>query len=478
MGLDLSPGERVELWQQLVKGIDAYVTEVGGLGAGPPTDPAAVTRLLSRFDFDDPLDPQEALQLTLRALRDLQQHAGHPRYFGLFTAAPTAIAIAGETLAATFNSCLASRDSSPFGVAAEEKLVAAFGAKFGYHPDEADGIITSGGSESNLSATLMAIRHRFPDCGERGLVGLRDRPLVYMTAEVHPSIPRAVRLAGLGASAVRTVSTDAALRLDLVGAREQVLADREAGFEPMMLVVTAGTTGAGTVDPLDGAAELAAELGLWLHVDAAWGGAAALLPELRATFRALGRADSITFDPHKWMSVPLGIGLMLTRHGPLLARTFGTGQRFLDHPEVADTVRAEPFDRSLRWSRSFGGLKLLLTLAVVGWRGFEESLRHQVRLGQQLRCALAASCAGWQLVNDTPLPVVCFVPRDPAEQEPERLRLLAKMVNAAGRARIFLVRIGSRYTLRASVTNHATTAEDIAILVDELDAAVRVLRVS
>jgi aromatic-L-amino-acid/L-tryptophan decarboxylase len=169
-------------------------------------------------------------------------------------------------------------------------------------------------------------------------------------------------------------------------------------------------------------------------------------------------------------AVPLGVGQLLTRHGALLAETFGTGQRLLD----ADAV--EPFDRSIRWSRSFAGLKLLLSLAVIGWRGFEESLRRQVGLGERLRRGLALSPLGWRIVNDTPLPVVCFVPDAPAEQCPDRLRLLARLVAATGQARVFVVRIDDRHALRACITNHETTAADIDLLVQELDTAAAAAR--
>jgi glutamate/tyrosine decarboxylase-like PLP-dependent enzyme len=472
MGLELEAGDRTELWQALVDGIDSYLAEVVELGAGRQVDRAAVAKLLDDFDFDRPLDPHDALRLVLRGLRDQQQHNRHPRHFGLFDAAPTTMAIIGDTLAAVFNACLATRDGSPFGVAAEDKLISAFGTRFGYRADEVDGIVTSGGSESNLSAIILALRHRFAEYCRNGLVDMAERPVVYVSAEAHPSIPKAVRLAGLGAQSVRTVETDDALRISLAALRDHIVTDRLSGLVPLAIVVTAGTTGSGIIDPLDGAAELAAEHDLWLHVDAAWGGAAALLPELGGTFRSLGEADSVTFDPHKWMSMPLGMGMLLTRHRGLLERAFGVDDSFLDAPPGA----AEPFARSIRWTRGFTGLKLLLSLAVAGWRGFEDSLREQVQLGEELRHKLTTS--GWSIVNDTPLPVVCFVPECEAEQGPDQLRLLAKMVNATGEAKIFVVKIGARYTLRACITNHATTSADIGVLVDLLGDAIHRVRLN
>ncbi len=467
MSIEISAADRAKLLHALVEEIENYLdTAADDTGRSPVAD-ADVDELLAAFDFDQPVAAADALDLAIRGLRDMQPRTRHRRYFGLFDATPTTMSIIGEALSATFNPCLATRNGSPFGIAAEEKLVAAFGEKFGYPPCEVDGILTSGGSETNLSAMLMALTHRIPSYPQTGLIGLASRPVVYVSPEAHPSVPRAARLTGLGAESVREVETDCAQRMDLAALEKMIVADQRAGLTPVAVVVTAGTTGAGAIDPIDGAACIAARHGLWLHVDAAWGGAAALLPDPDPAFQGLARADSLTFDPHKWMSVPLGLGMLLTRHRGLLARTFSAGPTFLD----ADGREAEPFSRSLRWSRSFAALKLLLSLAVTGWQGFEETLRQQMRLADELRKGLAGS--GWQIVNDTPLPLVCFLPADRAEQHPHRLRLIARAINSTGDAHIFVVKSGGRHVLRASITNYATTEADVVALIGLLDDAAR-----
>lgn len=459
MYAEVSAADRAILWQSLIDGINAHLDGATGTPTISPLNEVAVKELIATFDFQHPLNASDALDLAIRGLRDLQPNNRSPRYFGLFDGAPTTMAIVGEVLAATFNSCLATRDGSPFAAAAEEKLVRDFGTRLGYPAECADGIFTSGGSEANLSAVLLALTDRYPAYRDGGLVAMAQRPIVYVSSEAHPSVLRGVRLSGLGAESIRIVRTDRALRMDAAALEELIVAEKRAGFAPLAVVLTAGTTGAGIIDPLERTADIAARHQLWLHVDAAWGGAAALLPEPDPAFRGLGRADSITFDPHKWLAVPLGIGMLLTRHRGLLERAFSVGATFLD----ADERDSEPFARSLRWSRGFGALKVLLSLAVTGWSGLEEELRRQVRLGDELRRQLIE--AGWKIVNDTPLPVVCFVPERPADQQRDRLRLLATMVNASGDTRIFVVRIGGRHVLRACITNYATTDADVAALV-------------
>jgi glutamate/tyrosine decarboxylase-like PLP-dependent enzyme len=465
MSIEISAADRAKLLHALVEEIENYLDTAADATDDSPVAKADIDELLAAFDFDRPIPPAEAMQLAIRGLRDMQPRTRHRRYFGLFDATPTTMSIIGEALTATFNACLATRNGSPFGIAAEEKLIAAFGEKFGYPPGEVDGILTSGGSETNLSAMLLALTHQIPGYPQTGLIGLASRPVVYVSPEAHPSVPRAVRLTGLGAESVREVETDCTQRMDLLVLEKMIAADKRAGLTPLAVVLTAGTTGAGVIDPIEGAACIAARHGLWLHVDAAWGGAAALLPDPDPAFHGLARADSITFDPHKWMSVPLGLGLLLTRHRGLLARTFSVSPSFLD----TDGRESEPFSRSLRWSRSFAALRLLLSLGVSGWQGFGETLRHQMRLADELRKGLAGS--GWEIVNDTPLPLVCFLPGDRAGQHPHRLRLIARTINSTGDAHIFVVKSGGRLVLRASITNQATTEADIVALIGMLDDA-------
>ncbi|MGH3157074.1 MAG: pyridoxal phosphate-dependent decarboxylase family protein [Streptosporangiaceae bacterium] len=473
------------LWQALGTAMEAYLADVAELDVAVPVDVSQVRELLAAFDFDVPLPATEALDLAVEGLRRFQPHVRHPRHFGLFDPAPATMGVVADALTAAINPCLASWESSPFGVEAERLIVSAFARRFGYGGAGADGIVTTGGSEAILSALMLALTARYPQHGERGVRGIPSRPLIYLTSEAHPSARKAARLTGLGAASVREVPVDDSLRMDLAALGRRIEADRYDGFTPLMIVVTAGTTGAGVIDPLAGAAEIARRHDAWLHVDAAWGGAAVLLEEMSAEFSGIERGDSLTLDPHKWMSIPMSCGLLLTRHGELLSRAFGTDVPFLPGdgaggcqppPASQDDAAPDPHTRSFRWSRSFAGLKLLLTLAVTGWRGYEEALRHQISLGDQLRDELRAD--GWTVVNHTPLPVVCFTDADADADvgvgvgaDPRYLGLIARAVNASGEAKIFAARIGGRPVLRACVSSYATTAADIVALVKALGRA-------
>jgi glutamate/tyrosine decarboxylase-like PLP-dependent enzyme len=233
-----------------------------------------------------------------------------------------------------------------------------------------------------------------------------------------------------------------------------------------MVVATAGTTSAGVIDPLAALADVAASENLWLHVDAAWGGAAALVPELRPALEGIERADSITFDPHKLLSVPIGAGLYLTRHSGLLDTTFHVSTSYV--PGTGQLV--DPYTHSLQWSRRFIGLKVLLALAVAGWDGYAAVLRHQVAMGELLRRRLEET--DWQVVNETPLPLVCFVDTAGADAD-----VIVEAVNASRHARIFTATLPpGRRVIRAAITNFRTGPADIDALIEALNRARRRLQ--
>ena len=459
--LHLDVATRRELWRAAGEAIEAYYHDVRHLGVIGDIDKDEARVAAEQFDFEQPLPPLEAVDRVVDALRRLGPHALHPRHFGLFDPAPTAMGVVAEALAAAFNPCLASWAGSPFGVETERHLVRTFGRLFGYEPACADGVITSGGSEANLTATLLALEARFPAHRTHGLLAMTGQPMIYASRHAHPSVLKAAAVTGLGTTAVREVSADRGHRMDATALDRIIRADLASRRVPLLVVATAGTTDAGVIDPIADVARVGRRHGVWVHVDAAWGGAAILIPQIRDALHGIDQADSITFDPHKWLSVPMGCGLLLTRHRGLLDRTFSVAAPFLAGREEAGV---DPHTRSIRWSRDFAGLKLLLSLAVAGRHGYAEALRRQVELAWRLRDGLLSD--GWVLMNDTPLPVVCF-----ADDSIDRPALVARAVNQSGEARIFAIRLGGRIVLRACVTNYATSAEDIDQLIKLLGRA-------
>jgi glutamate/tyrosine decarboxylase-like PLP-dependent enzyme len=358
----------------------------------------------------------------------------------------------------------------------DRHVVNALGRKFGYPTDSIDGTLCNGGGEANHTAVLTALVRRFPEYAEEGARSLPAQPVLYVTRESHDTFKKAARLTGLGSKAVVTIPTDDALRMDIGALRKQLALDRSEGRAPFLVVATLGTTAAGIIDPTAAIADVAGQEGLWLHADGAWGGAAVLSPELRSVLDGVERADSITFDAHKWFSVPMTAGVFLTRHTDILEKTFRVTQSYM--PREADGLDIQdPFARSMQWSRRFLGLKIFLSLAVAGWQGYAEAVGHMHKMGGLLKSQLEEN--GWKLVNQTPLPLACFV--DGTREDGatgEYLEAVAAHVLASGKAWISVPRIGSKSPddpgtpcLRACISNYRTQPEDLDSLLAALEQA-------
>jgi glutamate/tyrosine decarboxylase-like PLP-dependent enzyme len=365
---------------------------------------------------------------------------------------------------------MAAWSHNPFAAEVERHLIRAFSERFGYAREETDGTFCSGGAEANHTALLTALVHCFPGFAREGVRALSAQPVFYVTNQSHHSFLKAARLCGLGTDAVREVEVDDDSALAVERLASAIKRDRNMGRLPFMVVGTAGTTSAGVIDPLRSIADAANDEQLWFHVDAAWGGAAVLVPELRSFLDGIERADSITFDAHKWLSVPMAAGLYLTRHTKILEQTFSTATSYM--PRESEEFGAhDPYNHSMQWSRRFIGFKVFLSLAVAGWEGYEAAIRHQTAMGALLREELEAS--NWKVVNRTPLPVACFVDEKSSEGSEARfLEEIARDVVMSGKSWISTARMGRDVpVLRACVTNYRTEGEDVRALVEALNEA-------
>jgi len=414
--------------------------------------------LASRYDFRTPRALDEVGADVERMLRTWQVQVTHPRYFGLFNPSVTLASIVGDTLVAMYNPQLATWRTSPAANEIERHTLAWLGGKFGF-PAEASASFTSGGAEANLSAVIVALTRAFSGYGEDGVRGLAGAPTIYLTGEAHHSFNKIAHMTGLGRRALRPVATDGALRMDVGDLARRVAEDRRGGLAPFLVVGTVGTTAAGAIDPLPELVGFCRAEGLWLHVDAAWGGAAILSPRLRGHLAGIEGADSITCDAHKWFSVPMGAGMFFCRHPEAVGAAFRAETSYMPGRTVGPVQ--DPYTTSVQWSRRFIGLKLFLGLAEQGEAGYVAMIEHQTRMGEVLREALTR--AGWRVVNTTPLPLVCFTREglDPA-------RFLAALYERQI-AWMSDVRLGAGApVVRACITSFRTTESDIEWVVREM----------
>ena len=460
----LERAERAGLWDRLIAILEDYVAGVHRLRVTPELDPQRLRDLLAPYDFHEPVPALEALDFAAAGLRRFQVHTPHPRYFGLYNPAPTTMGIAADTLVAAFNPQLAAWSHSPFAAEVERHVIRQIGARFGYNPASTDGTFASGGAEANHTAVLAALAAGQPDFLDKGVRALPAQPVFYASAECHHSFHKAARLCGIGLDALRLVPVDGELRLDAFRLEQLIAADRRAGLLPFMIAGTAGSTNSGAVDPLPALAEIARRERLWFHVDAAWGGAAVLSDSLRPLMAGIEQADSITFDAHKWLSAPMGAGIFLTRHPDILLRSFRTPSAYMPK-EAAGLDVVDPHLHSMQWSRRFIGLKVFLSLAVAGWKGYAEAVDHMAAMGGLLCHELRQD--GWRIENSTPLPVVCFSGPDGLD-----LQAVVGELIASGEAWVSSTALGgSRRVIRACITNYRTAPEDVLALVASLARA-------
>lgn len=474
--LILTKEQRESLWKQLTNEVETYISVVDRARLTPSSSVSEIDAILSGFDFEEAADPNKVVEVIVAALWKHQTHVSNSRYFGLFNPPPSTMGIIADTLVAAFNPQAGSWNHSPFAVQLENRLLRLFARRFGLSGDDLGGVFCTGGAEANHTAILTALVNKFPRYTENGLHGSDLRPALYVSTQTHHSILKAARLCGLGSRAVRFVDVDNDLKMDLRQLEYRIERDLMDGWHPFMIVGTAGTTNAGAIDPIGGIAAIAKRFSVWFHADAAWGGAAALFtPEICDEFGELRKADSITFDAHKWMSVPMAAGMYLTSQKDILARTFNVQAEYMTGETPVAGI-PDPYVHSLQWSRRFIGLKVFMSLAVAGWEGYRKVIQRQIELGDLLREELQR--AGWHVVNRTPLPVVCFTD---ASSNAEllcvgELKQIAEDIVQSGEVWMSCTTLSNdAEALRACITNCKTTEYDIKHLIDVL---VRVRKLS
>ncbi len=417
-------------------------------------------RELASYDFCQAMPLQTVLQWAIERLQDGLVQVTHPRYFGLFNPAPSFPAQCADRIVGAFNPQLASATTSPAAVAIEAHVIRAVAQRAGF-AGEIAGHFTSGGSEANCTALICALTAAHPDFAQAGVRGFAGPPVFYVSREAHLAWIKIAHQAGIGRDAVRLVETDDRGRMSIAALAAACSQDRAHGRIPVMLVATAGTTGGGAIDPLDALATFARDEGIWLHVDAAWGGAAIASPRHRGLLAGIERAQSITIDAHKWFATTMGCGMFIARDPKLLSATFHVSTSFMP----SEAAGVDPYMNSLQWSRRFLGLRLFVALATAGWSGYAAHVEKAVAQAAELANALAAS--GWRVVNDPALAVLCVVPPVGA---PDPVTIVRRVL-ASGAAWISTAVFAGHEVIRICISNGETTSEDIAALVQTLQEA-------
>ena len=396
-------------------------------------------------------------------------HWNHPRFFAYFAISAARVTVLAEALAAALDVNAMLWRTSPAATELEDVTLGWLRTMLGL-PESFHGIVYDTASIGGFTA-LAAARERLDlDIRARGMGGRTDLPAlrVYVTEHTHSHIEKGAIALGVGRDNVVKIPVDDAFAMQPAALARAIDDDIARGMRPMCTVATVGTTSTTSTDPIAAIAAITRERGVWLHVDAAYGGPAAILPEFRWLLDPAHEADSIVVNPHKWLFVPVDLSVLYVRDPELLRRTFSLVADYLVTPE---TDVHNYMDYGLQLGRRFRALKLWFALRTYGVSGMQERLRTHIALAQELATWIEAA-DGWEIAAPHPLSVVCFrFAPDPA-QEPDAVDALnlaiMDAVNATGDVYLSSTRLHGRVVLRIAIGNERTTRDDVRLAWDLL----------
>ncbi|MCK2219209.1 pyridoxal-dependent decarboxylase [Actinomadura sp. ATCC 31491] len=398
---------------------------------------------------------------------------GHPRFFGWVNSPPNPAGVLVEPLAAALNPSCAGGDHA--GPHLERAVVRWLAGLAGFPHPPGGGLLTSGASMATI-VCLASARQRAAladgwDAREEGLAG-RPPMVMYVTEEGHSCLHKAAQLLGLGARNVRAVPVDAAYRMDVAALRAMVAEDVAAGLRPFCVAGSAGTVNSGAVDPLDAIADVAAEFGLWFHVDGAYGALGVLDGQARPHYAGLERADSLALDPHKWLGVPVGCGCALLREPGAARAAFSLVPSYLVDDNAGDLGWFAEYGPEQ--TRPFRALKTWATLSSLGRSGVVRLVEHTTGLARTLG-AMVERAPDFELLAPVTTSITAFRHTPRAEGLDALNRAIPFAVQARGNAFLTGTRLGGRDALRACFLHPDTTERDLEILLDEIRLAAKAL---
>jgi aromatic-L-amino-acid/L-tryptophan decarboxylase len=418
------------------------------LSAPAPADPSSADDILR--EFSETIEPYPFGN-------------GHPRFWGWVNSPPAVIGIFADALAAAMNPSCAGGNHAAIYV--ERQVIAWLRRMLGF-PDDAMGLLVSGGSMATLTALAVA-RHvgSGVDVRADGLLAAKQPFAFYMTEHGHSCARKAIELLGFGSRAIRTIPVESGFRMDVRELTRTIDRDIAHGVRPVAVVATLGTTNTGAIDDLDAIADVCASRGVWFHVDAAYGGPVVLLDEYADARCGLARADSAALDPHKWMFVPVEAGFVAVRDAEAMRSAFSLVPPYIRTSGSAAGVYGLPWfsEYGFQQTRGFRALKVWMTLKHAGFNGIRDAVAGNIALARYLADAVARD-PDLELVA-TGLSVVCFRRRG----DDALNRRILERLQLGGDAFLTSTDLNGRFVLRACIVNYRSTPDDV----DRMLAAVR-----
>lgn len=453
--VDLPPDEVNAALRRVTKWIDAYLANPARFPVLPDLRPGDIARQLP----EGPPAEGESLETILddfeRVLVPGTTHWNHPGFFAYFATTGSAPGVMAEMLTAALNVNAMLWKTGPAATELEERALDWLRQMLGLR-DGWFGIINDTASVATMLA-LAAAREAKPELEirTRGMAGRTDLPAlrVYFSDHAHSSVDKAAITLGLGQQNCVRIPVDSAFRMRPEALRSAIDADRAAGHIPLVVVATVGTTGTASVDPVPAIADICAEAGAWLHVDASYAGTAAVVPEHRDILDGVDGADSLVVNPHKWMFTPVDLSALYTRRPDVLKRAFSLVPEYLTTTEQDQVVNLMDYGVSL--GRRFRALKLWMVIRAFGVSGIVERLRRHMALAAEFANWIEID-PDWMLAAPQKFSLVCFryapAGLDPSAADAANVRILDH-VNASGRVYLSHTKLNGRFVLRLAIGN-------------------------
>jgi len=481
--LDPSP-EQIRSWANAaVELIADYLSTIRDRPVYPSTSSRQIRERLDSSLPEEPANFDELLHTFRNTLIELSRHNGHPRMFGYVQAPGTAIAAIADLLASALNANLTAWRSAPAAVEIERLTINWIKQIIGFNREGA-GLFVSGGSMANMAALAAARRAKAPaQIQNKGAQSCAKTLRIYASEETHHSVAKAAALLGIGRDNVRLVSVNERHKINLDELVAAIEEDRAAGHLPICLVANAGTVATGAFDPFRQIGEIARRFNLWLHVDGAYGGFAALAASTRPLFGSIEEADSLALDPHKWLYLPVDCGCVLYRD-PEIARA-----TFVHEAEYTRVIGQEADEAFAFWdygpelSRRFRALKVWMLLKSVGLQALGEAIEKDLACARHFE-KLVQNSEDFEMLAPVELSIFCFrhlparLKGALATGSSEREKIEKQLDAHNERLLLALQRDGSsylsnaqlrgRFSLRGCVMNYRTTLRDMEILLGDL----------
>jgi aromatic-L-amino-acid decarboxylase len=452
--------------------VHEHVAQLATRRVTPEATPAELEKL-----FDEPL-PEKGIsieEILGRFKKDIAPNAmgvPSPRYFGQFNPTPLPIGVWADALTSMLNQNAGAWRNGPTSAMIEARVIRWLCDLLNYGP-QSFGTLASGGSEANLIALKCARDGVAASIKDRGVrIALGDL-VIYASEQRHFSIDKSADILGLGRHAVRKIPTDDRFHIRLDALRDAIANDRKAGLIPCCIVGVAGTTSTGNIDPLEPLAEIARENECWYHVDAAYGGPLAFSPQHKDKLRGIELADSITFDPHKWMFVPFSCGATLVRDGgSVLREAFDMTPEYLNEDRGGADVEFDFFRYGQMGTRRFNSLKLWMAIKFMGREGYAKTVERQIDLTKYLAQQIDG-LKDFKKIGEVETAVCCFrfLP-EPDLYGPEVDRLqqrLQQIIERSGEAWLTTTVLNGRRAMRVNINSFLTERHHIDDLVKLLE---------